>query len=62
MTHSHDAGYKKLFSSPELVRDLVLGFIPDPWLQSLNFDTLEKVPGEYVSDDDQQRRNDVGRN
>ncbi|MDD4914928.1 MAG: Rpn family recombination-promoting nuclease/putative transposase [Methylococcales bacterium] len=59
MIDSHDTAYKKLFSSPELVRDLVLGFIADPWLQGLDFDTLEKMPGEYVSDDDRQRRNDV---
>jgi len=27
--HDTDASYKLLFSAPEVVRDLVLGFIPD---------------------------------
>ncbi len=32
-----DASYKLLFSAPELVRDLILGFIPDEWLHSLDY-------------------------
>ncbi|MEY4717410.1 MAG: hypothetical protein RL563_28, partial [Pseudomonadota bacterium] len=34
MTNLHDAPYKLLFSAPELVRDLIQGFIPDDWLRS----------------------------
>ena len=44
MPHDDDAGYKLLFSAPEVVRDLVLGFIPDDWLPGLDYTTLEKVP------------------
>lgn len=55
----HDSSYKYLFSIPEMVRDLVLGFIPDEWLHSLDFSTLEKVSGSYVSDDFKQREDDV---
>jgi len=47
-----DAGYKLLFSAPEVVRDLVLGFIPDD-------STLEKVPASYVTDDLRRRSDDV---
>jgi predicted transposase YdaD len=32
MPNNHDASYKQLFSHPEVVRDLVLGFIPDQWM------------------------------
>ena len=59
MTTADDASYKLLFSAPELVRDLVLGFIPDAWLHSLDYATLEKVPGSYVTDDLRQRADDV---
>ena len=55
----HDASYKLLFSAPELVRDLVLGFIPDEWLHSLDYSTLEKMPGSYVTDDMRHRADDV---
>ncbi|MGE4336246.1 MAG: Rpn family recombination-promoting nuclease/putative transposase [Pigmentiphaga sp.] len=59
MTREDDASYKLLFSSPEIVRDLILGFVPDDWLHGLDYSTLEKVPGSYVSDDLRQRADDV---
>jgi predicted transposase YdaD len=59
MTISHDALSKLLFSSEILVRDLLLGLIEDPWLHSLDFTTLEKVPSEFVSDDLKHRMSDV---
>jgi len=59
MPTEDDASYKLLFSAPEVVRDLVLGFIPDAWLHSLDYSTLEKMPGSYVTDDLRQRADDV---
>lgn len=45
-TISHDdASYKTLFSAPEVVRDLILGFVPDPWLHGLDYATLDRVSG-----------------
>jgi len=41
------------------VRDLALGFIPDAWLHSLDYSTLEKMPGSYITDDLRQRADDV---
>ena len=59
MTQQDDASYKLLFSAPELVRDLIMGFVPDEWLHSLDYGTLEKVPGSYVADDLRHRADDV---
>lgn len=59
MSQPHDTGYKLLFSDPLMVRDLVRGFIDDPWLQELDFDTLERVNGQYVTEDMRQREDDV---
>ena len=59
MNQEDDASYKLLFSAPELVRDLIIGFIPDEWLHSLDYDTLEKMPGSYVTDDFRHRADDV---
>jgi hypothetical protein len=59
MSKIHDSSYKFLFSNPELVRDLIMGFIPDDWLHGLDYSTLEKVPGSYISDDFQQREDDI---
>ncbi|MEI8303237.1 MAG: Rpn family recombination-promoting nuclease/putative transposase [Burkholderiales bacterium] len=54
-----DTAYKLLFSTPEIVRDLVTGFIHDPWLRSLDLDTLEKVPAEFIGRRLRRRASDV---
>ena len=59
MPRDTDASYKLLFSALEVVRDLVLGFIPDDWLHSLDYTTLEKIPGSYITDDLRDRADDV---
>jgi predicted transposase YdaD len=59
MSKVHDSSYKFLFSNPEFVRDLIIGFIPDDWLHSLDYGTLEKVPGSYITEDFKQREDDI---
>ncbi len=55
----HDAGYKRLFSHPELVRDLLTGFVNEKWVEALDLDTLERVDGSYVTDDLRARESDI---
>ena len=55
----HDEAYKLLFSHPEVVRDLILGFVPDEWLHGLDYGTLQKVPVHFVTDRFQHREADV---
>ncbi|AJD48945.1 putative transposase [Isoalcanivorax pacificus W11-5] len=55
----HDTGYRLLFSHPEMVRDLLTGFVPESWVAELDLDTLEKVSGSYVTDDLRSRCDDV---
>jgi predicted transposase/invertase (TIGR01784 family) len=55
----HDSGYKRLFSHPEMIRDLLLGFVPAEWVAELNFATLEKYPTEFIDDRLGHRRSDV---
>ncbi len=59
MNHDFDGSFKFLFSNPEMVRDLILGFIPDDWLHSLDYSTLEKLNASYVSEDFKQREDDL---
>ncbi len=42
-----------------MVRDLLLGFVPQSWLAGLDIKTLEKVSGNYVSDDLRDREDDI---
>jgi hypothetical protein len=55
----HDQSYKLLFSHPEMVADLLRGFVHEDWVQHLDFDSLEKVSGTYVADDLREREDDV---
>ncbi len=54
-----DNSYKRLFSNPEMVRDLFIGFVDEPWVADINFDTLEHMQGHYVTDDLRVRENDI---
>ncbi|MBF0633012.1 MAG: Rpn family recombination-promoting nuclease/putative transposase [Magnetococcales bacterium] len=55
----HDSGYKLLFSHPDMVRDLLQGFVKEEWVEQLDFASLEKVSGSYVADDLRDREDDV---
>ena len=55
----HDSGYKLLFAHKEMVRDLLLGFVKESWIDELDLDSLEKVSESYVSNDLRSRHNDV---
>jgi predicted transposase YdaD len=55
----HDNSYKLLFSHPEMVRDLLRGFIREAWVRRLDFSSLEKFSGGYVSDNLRGRESDV---
>jgi hypothetical protein len=54
-----DLGYKLLFAHREMVADLLLGFVREPWVSEVELDTLERVSGSYVSDDLRQREDDI---
>ena len=54
----HDAAYKGLFSHRPMVEDLLRGFAAREWSDKLDFETLEKLPADYVSDDFRQRHGD----
>ncbi|WP_245619705.1 Rpn family recombination-promoting nuclease/putative transposase [Methylomicrobium agile] len=59
MNPSHDHSYKLLFSEPEIIRDLLQGFVHEPWVGELDFSTLESVATSYVTDDLRHREDDV---
>ncbi|MDO9106432.1 MAG: Rpn family recombination-promoting nuclease/putative transposase, partial [Methylovulum sp.] len=56
---SHDNSYKLLFSHPEMMVDLLKGFVNEAWVDQCDFTSLEKVSGSYVSDDLRDREDDL---
>ncbi|NCD25932.1 MAG: transposase, partial [Deltaproteobacteria bacterium] len=55
----HDGSYKSLFSHPEMVESLIRDFVPEDWVRGLDFSTLERQNGSYVSDDLRERHDDI---
>jgi Putative transposase, YhgA-like len=55
----HDSAYKNLFSHPRAVQDLLRGFVHEDWVALLDFDSLEKVNGTYVTDELRDRESDI---
>ena len=55
----HDNGYKLVFSYARAVADLLRGFVKEDWVREVDFGTLTRVDGSYVSDDLRSRENDV---
>ena len=53
-----DPNYKRLFSFPRMVEDLLRAFLPGEVLAELDLSTLDKLPAEYVSDELLQRHGD----
>ena len=45
----HDSSYKFIFSHASMVEDLMRGFVQEEWVKDLDFSTLEKMSGSYVS-------------
>ena len=55
----YDKAYKTLFSHPRMVEDLIKGFVHEQWVEGLDFSTLERVNGSYVSEDLRGREDDI---
>jgi len=55
----HDEGYKSLFAHPEIVRDLLIGFVHEDWIEQLDMKSLEKVSSQYISEELLKRDNDI---
>ena len=46
----HDSGYHLLFSHPELVEDLLKNFVPEDWINQLDFTSIERVNAKFHRD------------
>lgn len=55
----HDAAYKAFFSDPAMVESLLRDFVPEDFIQDLDFSTLERCFGSYVTDDLRERHDDI---
>lgn len=59
MPSEDDTAYKQLFAHPEMVRDLLVGFVPGTWVGQLDLASFERVSGSYIGDGGQHRHSDM---
>ncbi len=55
----HDSSFKLWFDHPQMIRDLLRGFVPADLVAAFDFDSLEQLPAQYVGDDLRQSRGDA---
>jgi hypothetical protein len=54
-----DHPYKRLFSHPEMMADLIRGFLSPDFSNLCDFSTLTRCNGSYVTDDLREREDDI---
>jgi uncharacterized protein YlbG (UPF0298 family) len=54
-----DTRYKKLFSNPRLVEDLLTSFVSEKFVQNIDFSSIKKLNTSFVSEDFKNRESDV---
>ena len=59
MANEHDLRYKLLFSHKVIVQRLLEGFIDEPFVRRIDFETLREEKTNTISDDEQERESDV---
>ena len=55
----HDSAYKQFFSDPKMVESLLRDFVSADFIADLDFSTLERCSGSYVTDDLRERHDDI---
>lgn len=56
---AHDGSYKHMFSHAQIAEDLLRGFVHEDWVGPIDYGSLEKMGGSYVSDDLCEREDDI---
>ena len=59
MAHDHDKRYKKLFSHPAMVKELLLYFIDEDFIKDLDFTSLERMDKSFITDDFKEKESDI---
>jgi predicted transposase/invertase (TIGR01784 family) len=59
MPANHDARYKRFFSNPILLRELLESFVHEGFIHDLDFSTLKRVDKSYVTEEFRERESDL---
>ena len=59
MSTTHDSRYKRLFSNPEMVKELIESFVNLSFVKDLDFTTLENTKKSFVTKTYKERESDI---
>ena len=59
MANKHDKRYKKLFSNPLLVEELLTSFVKEDFVHELDYSTLERLDKSFVTDEFKEKESDM---
>ena len=59
MSNEHDIRYRKLFSNPVIMRELLVSFVHEPWVDQLDFSAAERLDRTFVSESFNERESDL---
>ena len=59
MVKIHDTWYKKLFTNPRIVEDLLTAFVKERFVQGLDFSSIKKLNTSFVSEEFKNRESDI---
>jgi len=65
MNRDHDGSYHLVYSNPEMIRDLILHFVDEPWVSDLDFSNLQRInakshiEGLFDPDEIKRREGDI---
>jgi len=54
----YDEANKRLFSEPQMIKDLIKGFVKDTWIEDLDFSTLDRINASFISSNDELKKRD----
>jgi hypothetical protein len=55
----YDKSFKLIFSYAIMIKDLLKGFVPEEWVQDLDFNSLQQVNVQHITDDLRSRNDDM---
>ncbi|MBN2736248.1 MAG: Rpn family recombination-promoting nuclease/putative transposase [Spirochaetales bacterium] len=59
MPKFHDIGYKKLFSNPVYLEELLTSFVDEDFIKGLDFSSLQRLEKSFITDDFKEKESDL---
>jgi len=59
MAHEHDLRYRKLFSNPRIMEELLVSFVDESWVKDIDFSKAERMDRSFVTEGFRERETDL---